>query len=291
MERYTIAHFNRDFPSDDACLEWLKNHLYPDGIFCKICNRVTKHHKIATRRSYSCDVCGHHVHPTTGTIFEKSTTPLKLWFHAIYLMSSTRCGISAKQIERETGVTYKTAWRMFNQIRTLLYEDINALTGEVEVDETYIGGSRRGKRGRGAEGKSKVVGAAQRNGKVVAKVVPDVKRSTLVPFMAHKVSRNATLYTDEFPSYDHMTRLGYKHRRIEHNTRVYVSGNIHTNSIEGFWSLVKRGITGVYHSVSPKYLQSYLDEYAFRYNHRKDDKPLFKTFLCRLGEKPFSATE
>ena len=134
MERYTITQLNRDFPNDDACLEWLENYLYPDGIFCETCGRVTKHYKIASRRSYSCDFCGHHVHPTAGTIFEKSTTPLKLWFHAIFLMSSTRCGISAKQIERETGVTYKTAWRMFRQIRSLLCEEPEKLQGTVEMD-------------------------------------------------------------------------------------------------------------------------------------------------------------
>lgn len=283
MERYTVTQFNQDFPDNDTCLEWLKNHLYPDGIHCPICNRITKHHKDASRPSYSCDYCGHHFHPTMGTIFEKSTTPLKLWFHAIYLMSSTRCGISAKQIERETGVTYKTAWRMFKQIRSLLNEDTKPLTGEVEVDETYVGGTRRGKRGRSAEGKAKVLGAAQRQGKVIANVVPDVKRHTLVPFMAHNVQRDATLFTDEFPSYDHMARIGYKHLRIEHHLRVYARGNIHTNSIEGFWSLVKRGISGVYHAVSPKYLQSYLDEYSFRYNHRKDEKAMFKTVLGQIS--------
>ena len=197
-------------------------------------------------------------------------------------MASTRCGISAKQIQRETGVTYKTAWRMCKQVRLLLGEDIQSLNGSVEVDETYIGGTRRGKRGRGAEGKSIVAGAAQREGKVTAKVVPNVKRSTLVPFMASKVSRKATLYTDEFPSYDHMTRLGYNHRRIEHSSKVYVNGDIHTNSIEGFWSLVKRGISGVYHAVSPKYLQSYIDEYSFRYNHRKDETPMFKLMICQI---------
>lgn len=282
MERYTVTQFNNDFPNDDTCLEWLKNHLYPNGIYCPICKKVTKHHKIKSRPSYSCDYCGHHAHPTVGTIFEKSTTPLKLWFHAIYLMSSTRCGISAKQIERETGVTYKTAWRMFHQIRTLLCEGTKSLTGEVEVDETYIGGKRSGKRGRGAEGKTAVVGAVQRKGKVVAKTVPHVRRSVLVPFMNEKVSREATLYTDEFPAYDHMTRIGYKHLRIEHSAKVYARGNVHTNSIEGFWSLVKRGISGVYHAVSPKYLQSYLDEYSFRYNHRKDEKAMFKTVLNQI---------
>jgi len=192
------------------------------------------------------------------------------------------CGISAKQLQRETGVTYKTAWRMFKQIRTLFNENFQHLTGEVEVDETYVGGTRHGKRGRGAEGKTAVVGAVQRQGKVVAKAVPHVKRSVLIPFMANKVSRDATLYTDEFPAYDHMTRLGYKHLRIEHGAKVYARGKVHTNSIEGFWSLVKRGISGVYHAVSPKYLQTYLDEYSFRYNHRKDEKAMFQIFLNRI---------
>lgn len=123
MERYTIANLDKEFTNDDDCLEWLKNYFYPNGIFCVKCGRVTKHHKVVSRHSYSCDYCGNHVHPTVGTIFEKSTTPLKLWFHAIYLMSSTRCGISAKQLQRELGVTYKTAWRMFKQIRSLLDED------------------------------------------------------------------------------------------------------------------------------------------------------------------------
>jgi transposase-like protein len=284
MERYTVTQFNEDFPNDDTCLEWLKNHLYPDGIFCPKCNKITKHHKVVSRPSYSCDYCGHHFHPTVGTIFEKSTTPLKLWFHAIYLMSSTRCGISAKQIEREIGVTYKTAWRMFKQIRTLLNENSSKFMGEVEVDETYIGGTRQGKRGRGAEGKSKVVGAVERKGKVVAQVVDDVKRHTLVPFTVGTVDRNATLFTDEFPSYDHMARYGFKHLRIRHHDKEYVRGIVHTNSIEGFWSLVKRGISGVYHSVSPQYLQSYINEYSFRYNHRKDETSMFKIVLGQISQ-------
>jgi transposase len=282
MRKYTIAQFNKDFPDDNACLEWLRNYLYHNKIYCPICKKSTKHHRIITKKVYGCDYCGHQVSPTAGTIFEHSPTPLKLWFYAIYLMSATRCGISAKQIQRETGVTYKTAWRMFNKIRSLLQEDTPALTGEVEVDETYIGGRRQGKRGRGAEGKSKVIGAVQRNGKVIAHVIPDIKRHTLVPFMARKVDRNAILYTDDFPSYDHMTRLGYKHLRIAHQAKEYVRGRIHTNSIEGFWSLLKRGISGVYHSVSVKYLQNYINEYAFRYNHRRDEKSMFLTVLERV---------
>ncbi len=282
MKRYTIADFNRQFPNDDACLEWIKNHRYPNGIECPICHRITKHHKVSNRPVYECDYCGHQISPLANTIFHKSATPLRTWFHAIFLMASTRCGISAKQLQRETGVTYKTAWRMFKQIRTLLYEDFKHLTGEVEVDETYVGGAEHGKRGRGASGKAKIIGAVQRQGKVVAEVVDDLKRHTIVPFTVNKVDRDATLFTDEFPSYDHLARYGFNHYRISHHTKEYVHGNIHTNSIEGFWSLVKRGISGVYHSVSPDYLQSYVDEYSFRYNHRKDEAPMFQTFLNQI---------
>jgi transposase len=290
MERYTIAHFNRDFPNDDACLEWLRNYLYPDGIFCPKCGRITKHHKDSKRPSYSCDYCGHHVHPTAGTIFEKSTTPLKIWFHAIYLMSSTRCGISAKQIERETGVTYKTAWRMFKQIRSLLCEDTQSLTGEVEIDETYVGGKARNmhqaKRaklgGRGTAGKTAIFGAVERSGKVVAIAVPNVDEDTLLPHVKKYVMPASTVYTDEMGAYRSLKQNGYKHHRINHTAKFYVSGDIHTNTIEGFWSLMKRGISGVYHAVSEKYLQSYLNEYCFRYNHREDNSPMFTTMLHQV---------
>jgi len=282
MQRYTIADFNNQFSNDDACLEWLKNHLYPNGIFCPKCSKVTKHHKDTGRPSYSCDYCGHHVHPTAGTVFEKSTTPLKLWFRAIYSMSSTRGGISAKQIERETGVTYKTAWRMFHQIRKLLNENTPRFNGEVEVDETYMGGARRGKRGRGAKGKTPVIGINQRHGHIIASVVPNVKRSTVSPIITDNVSLDATIYTDEFHTYDHLTTIGFKHSRVNHGAKQYVAGSAHTNNIEGFWSILKRGISGVYHAVSPKYLQRYLDEYVFRYNHRVDEKPMFMSFLNQI---------
>jgi len=288
MRSYTIRDFNEQFPNEEACLEYIKNTRFPNGIFCEKCQKATKHYRIANRKVYSCEFCGTQVSPTADTIFHKSETPLRTWFYAIFVMSSTRCGISAKQIQRETGVTYKTAWRMFTQIRKLFDERHGQLRGEVEVDETYVGGVRRGRRGRGAEGKSKVIGAVERNGKVVAQVVPDVRRHTLVPFMASAVDRNAVLFTDEFPSYDHMTRLGYTHLRIEHHAKRYVRGKVHTNSIEGFWSLVKRGISGVYHSVSPLYLQSYINEYSFRYNHRKDKDPMFETVLVRASSLPSS---
>lgn len=137
---YTIADFNRDYPDEDAALQTIVDMVYPDGITCRKCGIVRPHSKLTGRKAYSCNYCGTHVYPLAGTIFEKSTTPLKSWFYAMFLMASTRCGISAKQLERELGVTYKTAWRMFTQIRKLMAEDDGPLQGEVEVDETFIGG-------------------------------------------------------------------------------------------------------------------------------------------------------
>lgn len=287
MQRFTYKDFEQMFPDDASCLEWLRNFLYPDGIFCQLCKRVTKHHRTASRPSYSCDNCGHHVHPTAGTIFHKSSTSLKTWFHAIYLMASTRCGISAKQVERETGVTYKTAYRMFTKIRSLLQED-RKLFGSVEADETYMGGAhepgKAKKRGRGTN-KAAVFGMVERKGRVIAKVVPDTTAQTLVTEIHEKVLPMSTVYTDEYASYNTVPGARqYRHRRIYHSAKVYVRGDIHTNTIEGFWSLIKRGIGGVYHSVSHKHLQMYLDEYSFRYSHRLDTEPMFLTFLRQVAK-------
>src|SRR5437868_6833366 len=182
MRKYTKKGFDRQFPDDATCLEWLKSYLYPDGVFCEKCKRVTKHHRITSRPSYSCDYCGHHVHPTAGTIFHKSPTPLTTWFYAMYLMSATRCGISAKQIQRETGVTYKCAWRMFKQIRSMLQdsEPIGGKGSNVETDEMYHGGKRKqgtGRRLRNDKGealKSPVLGMVERQGRVRAIAVADV---------------------------------------------------------------------------------------------------------------------
>jgi transposase-like protein len=282
MKKYTIKDFDRQFPNDDACLEWLKNNRWPDGIFCEKCKRITKHHRVSKRSAYACDFCGNHVYPMAGTILEHSATPLRLWFHAMFLMASTRCGISAKQLERELGVTYKTAWRIFRQIRSMLTDNVVLEGSSVEADETYIGGKRHGKRGRGAEGKTPVFGLAERKGKIIAKVVPNVQAETLLPIIKEKVLESSAVYTDELPSYDRLPKLGYQHRRIHHASKVYVMGDIHTNTVEGFWSLVKRGIGGVNHAVSAKYLQSYLNEYAFRYNRREQEEPMFEAFLSQL---------
>ena len=292
MQRYTIEDFHRDYPNENACLERLRSRRYPDGSTCEKCGKATKYYRDAGRKSYSCQWCGHHVHPTAGTIFHKSATPLRFWFHAIYLMAQTRCGISAKQLERTLGVTYKTAWRMFNKIRSMLQDDDDtSLSGTVEAYETYCGGKRRDTpRGRPGEDshKTPVFGMAQRKdeertGRVVATAVRNTKRATVMPHVKKKVLPDSRVYTDEYEVYDTLNQEGYRHHRVNHAEEVYVAGDVHTNTIDGFWSLLKRGIGGVYHSVSAKHLQGYLDEYAFRYNHRKVEQPMFVVMLSRVS--------
>jgi transposase-like protein len=288
MLPYTMKDFQKQFPDDATCLEWLKNRLYPDGIFCDACQAITKHHRVKSRPSYSCDHCGHHVHPTADTIFHKSPTPLTTWFYAVYLMASTRCGISAKQIQRETGVTYKTAWRMFKQIRSMLSDDksnpIGGFGRKVEMDESYFGSRSEGTRGRGTK-KTPVVGMVQRKGEVRAFVAADVKSDTLRGLIKEHVLPNTTVFTDDFRAYNGIGARGYTHRRINHSEKVYVSGDVHTNTIEGFWFLVKSGIRGVYHSVGRHYLQTYLNEYSFRYNRRFDVQPMFTSFLHQIEKR------
>jgi transposase len=273
---YSLMDFQRDYPDDAACLDKLVEWLYPEGIFCPNCKAVTKHHRDSKRPSYSCQNCGHHEHPMSGTIFQDSATSLRLWFYAMYLMASTRCGISAKQLEREIGVTYKCAWRMCKQIRSMLNEDDGPkLSGKIEIDEGYFGGLEKNKHankrfgsGRGAVGKTPVLGMVERQGRVVAKVVTDTTTATLVPHVIERTMPRSTVFTDEYVAYNPLQRAGYEHKRVHHATKVYVSGDVHTNTIEGFWSLTKNGIRGVYHNVGRDYLQTYLNEYAFRFNRR-----------------------
>ncbi len=284
--------FMQEFPDDGACLEFLVGKLYPEGIYCPTCGKVTKHHRETNRPSYACQYCGHHEHPLVGTIFENSATSLRLWFYAIYLMSSTRCGISAKQLERELGVTYKTAWRMFHKIRSLLDQGDPRFAGTVEADEAYVGGAAKWRnkgipehKGRGPVDKTPVFGMAQRgkdgqSGHIVAKVVDDAGAKSILPHVRTKVLPESVVYTDEAAVYRNaLQEMGYEHDWVSHTNKVYVSGDVHTNTIDGFWTHLKRGVSGVYRGVSPKHLQSYLDEYVFRYNNREDERGMFKAFL------------
>ena len=295
--RYSLMEFNARFPDDDACLEYLWRTRYAfDGehAYCPKCGierTFRKYHMSNRATSWTCTGCGHHVHPTAGTIFHKSSTSLHLWFYAMYIMVSTRCGVSAKQLERELGVTYKTAWRMFHLIRNqLMYQDDEILTGAVEADETYVGGKRKGQTGRpGAKDRGKktpVFGMVERGGRVIALTVENAKATTLLPHMEKRILPSSVVYTDEYNSYARLKKSGYDHRRIHHGEGVYVSGDVHTNTIEGFWSLVKGGIQGTHHAVSAKHLQGYLNEYAWRYSHRHDPRGMFELLLLRAATPP-----
>ncbi|HVT64378.1 MAG TPA: IS1595 family transposase [Mycobacteriales bacterium] len=297
---YSLMEFMSDFPDDDACLEWLWSTRYAneDGTaYCPKCSANRTFTKYATkqqRQSWTCSGCGHHVHPTAGTIFHKSSTSLHLWFYAMYLMTSTRCGISAKQLERELGVTYKTAWRMFHLIRNeLMYQDDEPLSGAVEMDEMYFAGKtkRAGEVTKRRPGKpvpkrssAPVFGMVERGGgRVRAVHVEDTKTVTLLPHVMKYVVPESVVYTDEYSSYKSLPKHGYDHRTISHKDSVYVSGDVHTQTIEGFWSLVRRGIAGTHHMVSAKHLQGYLNEYVFRYNRDDNGPDLFAVLLLRAA--------
>lgn len=281
-QRYSVKDFENEFPSDDACLEYVMQKRWPGGItLCTECGVERRHYRVTGRTAYACQGCGNHIFPLSGTIFHKSTTPLRTWFYVIRLMASTRVGVSAKHIQRETGVTYKTAWRMMKQVRQLMAETIH-LEGPVEIDEAHFGGSdeNKAKHLRGRR-KTAVLGIVEREGRVVARTIPDLTAGTLVSTVREHVLSQSTLYTDENGAYNTVSEgRRYIHYRVNHS-KSYAVGNAHTNTIEGFWSLVKRGIAGVYYQVGAEYLQSYLNEYSFRYNRRKIMRPMFSLLAER----------
>jgi transposase-like protein len=283
QQKYTVKDFDREFPTEDSCLEYVFERRWPGGkTLCVACGVERKHYRVSDRTAYACPACGNHIYPLAGTIFHKSTTSLRTWFFVIRLMASTRVGVSAKHIQRETGVTYKTAWRMMKQIRTIMGEEIK-LQGAMEIDEAEFGGSDTNKpqhlRGKA---KTNVLGIVERKGRVVARVVPDGKKETLLPIVGEVVYPKAMIYTDESKTLAGVRWMGknHKHSAVNHS-KGYVDGYAHTNTIDGYWSLVKRGIGGVYYQVGPEYLQSYLNEYSFRWNRRKVMYPMFRLLAER----------
>jgi transposase len=282
---YTLRDFQNDFPDDRACLDFLFKTRWPNGGTCPECGKKDCFYAIDKRRSYGCSWCGYQLYPTAGTIFHKSTTSLVSWFFAIFLMSTSRNGVAAKELERQLGVTYKTAWRMAHEIRKLMDGKPAKFFGECEADETYVGGKRPGKRGRGAAGKTAVVGVVNRRGGVVAKVIGAVNTANIIGHIRDTVETGATLHTDEHAAYNYVGPLGYKHEQVNHGREQYVRGRCHTNTIDGFWSQLKRSIDGTHHHVSAKYLQNYVNEFAFRYSNRFSQTSMFCLMAGRTGEQ------
>ncbi len=292
----TYSRFLELFPDNDACLEHLKAKFFPDGTDCPKCGKSSRFHRIKGRSAYSCQYCGNHVYPTAGTIFHKSTVSLQLWFFAIYLMSSTRCGISAKQLEREIGVTYKTAHRMFKQIRTLLSDEGEPqLVGKVEVDESAFGGKPHayttvtGHSDVRASHKPTILAMIERGGRVRARVIANRGTRAIHGAVTQHVLPSSMLFTDEWPTYTTLGKRYKGHRRVKHLAHVYVDGDAHTNTAEGFFGLFKTGVRGVYHAISTAYLQDYLNEYTFRYNRRNSRQPMFWAMLDRVEKDRLAA--
>ncbi len=264
--RYTKKQFEAEYPNDDACLEAVFQDRFGNVKFCPSCGAETKFYRVRGRQCYACKWCSYQLFPLANTIFRKTTTPLTDWFYAIYMFSTHKNGVSAKTLERELGVTYKTAWRMCRQIRLLMQQENEKLSGEVELDETYIGG--RHKQSDKFDKKQPVFGIVERGGRVKAQHVRSTGARVLLPIIEANLELNSMVNSDEYRAYKSLTRRGYTHTTVNHSTLEYVRGNAHTNTIEGFWSQLKRSIDGTYHAVSPKYLQSYVDEFVFRYNFR-----------------------
>jgi transposase-like protein len=280
--KYTIKDFNKQFKDDSACLDYIYQQRFPEGAACEKCGVKDHFYPVVTRRSYACQ-CGFQLYPTVGTIFHKSPTSLKTWFFAMFLMTASKNGVSAKELERQLGVTYKCAWRMAHQIRQLLNEETPMLRGTVEADETYIGGVHKFKEK--FSSKTPVIGLLERGGDVMAKVVEKVDMNTLIPNIKDNVEGGSTLMTDELRAYKAMPKSYYRHYAVRHSAKEYVRGLCHTNSIEGFWSQLKRSINGTFHSVSRKHLQKYVNEFAYRYNRRKSETPMFLHLAASVAEQ------
>lgn len=280
--KFTINDFNTQYPDDDTCLDEIFKAKYGSLKECPKCKKDTKFNKIKARKCYCCEFCGFQLHPVANTIFHKSDTPLKNWFYAIYLFSTSKNGVSAMELQRQLGCTYKCAWRMAKQIRLLFEQNELALENIVEMDETYYGGKHKGLRGRGSENKTPVFGMVERKGMVKAKVTVDTKRKTVMPIVREHVKIGTQIITDEYLPYRTLSKEGYNHQTVNHGVREYVRGDVYTNTIEGFWSQLKRSINGTYHSVSPKYLQSYVNEFSYRYNYRSYLGSLFPLILAEV---------
>ena len=282
--KFTFAQFRTRFPDEDACLKYIFDLRYSDLEACPKCSCEAKFHQCKGERYFACQDCGHHLHPTAGTIFHKSRTPLTSWLFAVLLFSNSKNGVSAKELQRQLGVTYKTAFRMGHLIRSLMNEEGEiTLSGIVEIDETLVGGKKKGgKRGWGSQ-KPCVFGMVERGGKIVTRVVPNRKGSTLLPIITANTTDDVEAHTDDFSGYNRLGREVGAHHVVSHTKGQHVTGpngEIHTQTIDGHWSIIKRSIKGTHTSVSPEYLQAYLNEFSFRRNHRNER--MFDAILGRV---------
>lgn len=294
--KYTINQFRKQYPNDDVCLDMIFKLRYNKIPCCPQCSQQTTFKRVKDRRSYVCSDkdCQYQLYPTAETVFEKTRTPLTDWFYVIYLMTSTRNGVSAKEIQRQLGVTYKCAWRMGHQIRKLMGAVglDGLLTGTIEADETYIGGRGHNKhkvqrkrmnmnaKGVNSPNKIGVFAMLERNGAIRATIIPQATTAILKPIIEANIKPGTKVVTDSWMAYNFLTKDGhYKHTIVDHKNDEFVKGSKHTNTIEGFFSHLKRTIKGTHIKVSGKHLQQYVNEAAFKYCHRDKGQTMFHTIL------------
>jgi transposase len=272
----SLRQFQDRFPTEESCLSHLMIIRFGARHACEKCGKDAKFYRVKARRSFACEWCGAQVYPTAGTPFDRTRTSLRDWFFVMFLFTTSRNGVAAKEVERQIGVTYKTAWRMCHEIRKYMViidgdEPIGGFLRTVEVDETYIGGAAKGM-GMGYKGnKTAIIAMLERNGNVISKVIPNRRKSTLQGAIVENVKPYTILHTDDFISYDGVQHVGksYDHHTVNHSAGEYVRGRVTTNGVEGFWSQLKRGINGTHIHVSAKHLQKYLGEFEFRHNRRQ----------------------
>ncbi len=279
----SILQFFEQFPDNDSCLEHLMNTRYGNPTDCPKCFKNSKFHKRKNRPVYECQWCAHQISPMAGTPFASSRTPLVKWFYAMYLFTTSRHGVPAKELQRQLSVTYKCAWRMGHEIRKYMgkVDGDNGLSGHVEIDESYVGGRDKkvGRPGKGSK-KTAVLGMVERDGDIMTKVIPDTKSITILPLVSKNVEKGATISTDEMRSYKRLPKLGYTHGFVQHSIEQWKKGIHHTNTIEGFWSRLKNSIRGTHIHVSKKHLPKYLGEFEYRYNMRANPSLMFDRLLA-----------
>jgi transposase-like protein len=282
LGRLTVGEFFARFADDDACLNHIMEVRYGVRHVCRACGVEGTFHRLTERRAFSCSSCGHHVYPTAGTVFQDTRTPLRVWFYAIYLFVTTRHGVSGKELERTLGVTYKTAWRMGQQIRLLMAkaDGFEILKGHVESDETIMGGPRR--MSEKMSNKTIILGIKQRGGRMHAETIPNAKTDSLRNPILRTVERGSTVSTDEHKAYTLLTRDGYVHGVVNHSQHEYYRDGHHTNHVESFWKLFKDSIRSTHIHVSAKYMDRYLKEFTFRSNHRQMTNAMFDLLISAV---------
>lgn len=289
--KMTVRELFKRFPNDASCLEHIMSVRHGHRHTCRACGVVdATFHRLENRKAYACAHCGDHLYPCAGTIFEKSTTPLQVWFYAIFLFISSRHGVSGMELHRQLGVTRKTGYRMGMQIRKLMNNaDYQGMLGglhqQIEIDEAYIGGRRAGKRGRGAAGKTVVVAMKERGGYIRTEVVDAANTVTLRDVFQRSIATETVISTDEYSAYGLVKRDGFHHGRVNHKHEEWAKTDWegyrhHVNGVENFWKLFKSSVRSTHVQISKTHAQQYLNEFAFRQNHREMGQAMFDVLLA-----------